>query len=135
MRQWAPAGAAMSIGLWLGLLGCDALWQRYGYPNPRNCVANPSACTPDELCNPAREACEPLAGPPCSAVQPQCPAGRVCNLGLGQCFVGDADPGPTGVCLSSTVCWHSHSPLGLPLWGAYSPSADQVWFIGDLGTL
>jgi hypothetical protein len=46
--------------LLLSLLGgCDGLWQGLRQPVAENCVANPAACGPAEVCNLTTEVCEP----------------------------------------------------------------------------
>lgn len=40
-------------------MSCSALWSGDSTPNPRNCVANPEACTSAELCDQERQICVP----------------------------------------------------------------------------
>lgn len=43
----------------LTVMGCDALWQPYGYPNPESCQPDPTGCSLGMECNLISEVCEP----------------------------------------------------------------------------
>ncbi|MFO0575245.1 MAG: FG-GAP-like repeat-containing protein [Polyangia bacterium] len=46
------------MSLLLAATSCQDLWGPTLEGNPRNCVANPGACTAEEVCNPGTELCE-----------------------------------------------------------------------------
>jgi hypothetical protein len=48
----------VSLGLLIAASGCHELWSQTLELNTRNCVASPSACSADEVCNPGTELCE-----------------------------------------------------------------------------
>lgn len=48
---------SLCLGCWLS--GCSGLWGGTAQTEPQNCIANPDACGPAEVCNPQTEVCQP----------------------------------------------------------------------------
>ena len=102
------ASVCLTLVVIAGVTGCDQLSGSLIQPNPLNCATSGSACA----------------------------SGTSCNLITGRCDASAAvSPKPAPLCNPGGFCWENPLPQGNDLYRAWGRAKNDVWFVGDYGTL
>ncbi len=102
------ASVCLALAIVAGVTGCDQLSGSLIQPNPLNCATSGSACA----------------------------SGTACNLITGRCDASAAvSPKPAPLCNPGGFCWENPLPQGNDLYRAWGRAKNDVWFVGDYGTL